>query len=93
MLERVELNAKQGTKEAFLAVLRGKGAALLRGIPGCLAVRIGGGVENPGKILLLVGWESVEVHEQFKKMPEYAELGKMMGPYAAGGAAEHFEME
>jgi len=92
VLECAELKAKEGTREEFLAALRGKGAALLRGIPGCLDVRVGGGVENPDKILLLVDWESLEAHSEFKKMPEYVELAKIFGPFAAGGAVEHFEM-
>ena len=90
ILERAEIIAKPGTIKEFLAVIGGKGAALLRGVPGCLGVRVGGGVENPDKLLLLVDWESLEAHEAFKKMPEYAELGKMLGPFAAGGGAEHF---
>jgi heme-degrading monooxygenase HmoA len=93
ILERAELNAKPGTIEAFVSVLRSKGVPLLEKIPGCLGARVGGGVENPDKLLLLVDWESLEAHDAFKKMPEYAELGKMLGPYAAGGGAEHFKMK
>lgn len=92
VLERAELIARDGMREEFLAVLRDQGAVLLRAIPGCRGVRVGGGVENPQKILLLVDWESLEAHDAFKQMPEYIELAKLMGPFAAGGAAEHFDI-
>ncbi len=91
VLERAEINAKEGMRDELLSALAGKGAALLRSIPGVTGMRVGGGVENPDKILLLVEWESLAAHEAFKTMPEYAELGKLMGPFAAGGAVEHFE--
>jgi heme-degrading monooxygenase HmoA len=93
VLEQAELTAKEGVKEEFLAVLRGKGSELLRKIPGCLGVRVGGGVESPDKVLLLVDWESLEAHEAFRTMPEAKELGGMLGPFAAGGKAEHFELD
>ncbi len=92
VLERAEITARAGSKDKFLAVLQGQGVALLKTIPGVIAARAGGGVENPDKILLLVDWESLDAHEAFKKMPEYVALGKMIGPFGAGGAVEHFDM-
>ena len=92
ILERAELNAKEGMITEFVAAMGSKGADLLRKIPGCHGVRVGGGVENPNKLILLVDWESLEAHDAFKKMPEYIELAKILGPYAAGGGAEHFTM-
>lgn len=92
ILERVEITVKDGRVEALLAALRDKGLPLLLGIEGCLAARAGGGVENPGRVILLVDWVSLEAHEAFKKMPEYTTLATSLFPFAAGAVAEHFTM-
>lgn len=92
ILERAEITAKPGQASGLLGALREQGLALLRSIPGCHGAGAGGGVENPDKIILLVEWESLAAHEAFKKMPEYAVLGGLFGPFAAGGAVEHFDM-
>jgi len=93
ILERAEITAKPGQAGGLLGALRGQGLALLQGVPGCHSARAGGGVETPDKVILLVEWESLAAHEAFKKMPEYAVLGGLFGPFAAGGAVEHFVMD
>jgi heme-degrading monooxygenase HmoA len=93
VLERAEISVKPGMAADLLAVLRGQGLPLLHGIPGCQSARAGGGVETPDKVLLLVEWESMAAHEAFKKMPEYNTLNGLFGPFAAGGAVEHFMMD
>jgi heme-degrading monooxygenase HmoA len=93
VLERAEITVKPGMAADLLAVLRGQGLPLLQGIPGCGSARAGGGVETPDKVLLLVEWESMAAHEAFKKMPEYNTLNGLFGPFAAGGAVEHFTMD
>jgi heme-degrading monooxygenase HmoA len=93
ILERAEITTKPGMAAELLAVLRGQGLPLLRGIPGCHGAGAGGGVENPDKVLLLVEWESLAAHDAFKKMPEYNTLNGIFGPFAAGGAVEHFTMD
>jgi heme-degrading monooxygenase HmoA len=92
ILERAEITAKPGQAAGLLGALREQGLALLRGIPGCHGAGAGTGVENPDKVILLVEWDSLAAHEAFKKMPEYAVLGGLFGPFAAGGAVEHFDM-
>jgi quinol monooxygenase YgiN len=92
ILERAEITAKPGQAGNLLGALRDKGLALLRAVPGCHGAEAGGGIENPDKIILLVEWDSLAAHEAFKKMPEYATLGGLFGPFAAGGAVEHFAM-
>jgi heme-degrading monooxygenase HmoA len=90
VLERAEITAKPGQANALLGALQDKGLALLETIPGCHSARAGAGIENPDKVILLVEWESLAAHEAFKKLPEYAILGGLFGPFAAGGAVEHF---
>lgn len=90
VLERVEITIKDGMAEALLAALREQGLPLLLGIEGCHAARAGGGVENPGKVILLVDWTSLAAHEAFKKLPEYMTLATMLFPFVASATAEHF---
>jgi heme-degrading monooxygenase HmoA len=93
ILERAEITVKPGLAAGLLGALRDQGLALLHSIPGCHSARAGGGVETPDKVLLLVEWESLAAHEAFKKMPEYNTLNGLFGPFAAGGAVEHFVMD
>jgi heme-degrading monooxygenase HmoA len=92
ILERAEITTKPGMAAGLLGALREQGLTLLRGVPGCHSARAGGGVETPDKVLLLVEWDSLAAHEAFKKMPEYGTLNGLFGPFAAGGAVEHFTM-
>ncbi len=90
VLERVEITAKDGMAGALLAALRETGIPLLTGTQSCVAARAGGGVENPGKVILLVEWASLEAHEAFKKTQDYITLAQMLVPFANGAVAEHF---
>ena len=91
-LERSELTVKEGVEEDFVALMRGEAGALLLKGAGCLSVRAGRGVENPGKIILLVEWESIPAHQAYTKTPEYTEFRALIAPFVTGGAMEHFEM-
>lgn len=92
VLERVEINVKEGQTQALLEALREKGLPLLAATPGCLAARTGGGVENPNKVILLVDWTALEAHETFKQTPDYITLAQLLLPFANGATAEHFAM-
>ena len=92
LLERAELLIKDGMEADFLVVLQGQVAPLLRGVPGVGEVRSGRGVENPGKFVLLVEWASMDAHTAFKSLPQYPRMQQLMGPFAKGGAMEHFEV-
>jgi quinol monooxygenase YgiN len=92
LLERSEIIVKDGMADAFLAAMQQKGCAILLGVGGCLSARVGGGLENPEKILVLVEWESMEAHEAFRELPEYNIFRALIAPFAVGGAMEHFTM-
>ncbi|HEX7821355.1 MAG TPA: antibiotic biosynthesis monooxygenase family protein [Sphingobium sp.] len=93
ILERVELTAKDGHEDAFAAVFDADTLALISGAPGCLGARVGRGVENPGKMILLVEWETLDAHTAFTGSPPHGAFGKAIGPYIAGGAMEHFSFD
>lgn len=92
LLERAELTIRAGSEEAFDAAMREKGIAILQGVPGVRSVQMGRGVENPGKFMLLVEWDSLEIHNQFRDRPVYPEFVGIFANYSEGGTMEHFQM-
>ncbi|CAN7623203.1 antibiotic biosynthesis monooxygenase [Phenylobacterium sp. LjRoot225] len=93
VLERAELTIKDGMAEAFAAAMKADGTALLAGHKGCRSVQVGQGVENPNKFILLVQWDSVEAHVTAAQTPRHAEFRNVIGPFTAGGSAEHFVID
>jgi heme-degrading monooxygenase HmoA len=92
ILERVEFTAKDGMAEAFAAAMDGTAMAILLRGEGCRSARAGRGVENPDKIILLVEWDSLELHNQFRGSPPHVEFGGIVGPFVAGAVMEHFDL-
>jgi heme-degrading monooxygenase HmoA len=92
LLERSEISVKQGTEEAFLKVMQDKGLPILKNSPGVLKAELGRGVENPNKFLFLVEWGSLEDHTAFNQNDVHQEFVELFGPFAQGGAMEHFRM-
>ena len=93
LLERAELTCRPGLETEFEGVLKGRVSEILLGVPGVNSVKVGRGVENPDKFMLLVHWDSMEHHAGFKDLPVYPEFGGLFAPYSIGGAMEHFEFE
>ena len=84
---------KEGMEEAFAAAMAARGTAILAAAPGCASVRVGRGVENSGKFLLLLEWDSVESHIALTKTPAFDEFKALVGPFFGGAAnMEHFEI-
>jgi heme-degrading monooxygenase HmoA len=92
-IERAEIPVKEGMEEAFAAAMASKGIAILAAAPGCASVRLGRGVENPGKFILLLEWDSVESHIALTKTPAFDEFKALAGPFFGGAPnMEHFDM-
>jgi quinol monooxygenase YgiN len=92
LLERSELLIKEGREAAFAAAMKERGIALLASVAGVLSVQVGRGVENPGKFMLLVGWENMAAHAAYNQTPVCQQVRQLIGPFSAGGSMEHFEM-
>ena len=92
LLERSEIQVKPGLEQEFARVMADQGMPLLSSVPGVKGVQIGRGVENPSKFIFLVEWEAMEAHTAFKTSAVRPEFLKLLGPYAEGGAMEHFQM-
>ena len=93
LIERSELTVKLGTEDDFHTAITEKGVPLLRSVEGVISVQVGRGIENPSKFMLLVGWQSMDAHTAYGGTPKSIELRGIMGPFLAGGAMEHFEMQ
>ncbi len=92
LVERSELTVKDGAEKEFQAVLAEKVAPLLQRVDGVISVQVGKGVENPTKFMLLVGWTSLAMHKAYGGTPTSLEVRRILGPFVAGGAMEHFEI-
>ena len=92
LVERSELTVKEGVESEFQAVLAEKVVPLLQRVDGVISVKVGKGVENPTKFMLLVGWKSMAIHKAYGGTPTSLEVRQIMGSFIAGGAMEHFEI-
>ncbi len=92
LVERAELLIKDGSEEGFAAAMAERGVPLLSGVAGASDVRLGRGVENPRKFMLLITWETMDAHIAFTKAPLFQTFRELLGPYTIGGGMEHFTM-
>jgi heme-degrading monooxygenase HmoA len=93
IFERAELSIKEGLETEFASAMRERGIAVLKAVPGVKTVKFGRGVENPGKFMLLVEWESMAAHGTYNGTPAQNAFRAVIGPFSKGGAMEHFDME
>jgi quinol monooxygenase YgiN len=65
---------------------------LITSTEGCRSLRMTRGVETPGRFVLLVEWDSVEVHERnFRQTDAWREWRAAVGPWFANPPrVEHF---
>ena len=93
LYERAEVLVKDGLEEEFLAAMNERGLAILSSTEGVESVRLGRGVENPDKFMLLVHWRSMEDHLAFRDSPGNAQIRELIGGFSKGGGMEHFEID
>ena len=92
LVERSELLINEGQEAAFAAAMAERGLPLLANVPGVVSIKLGRGVENPGKFILLVEWIAMEAHTAFRTLPVYPEFSKVLRPFVKSGAMEHFDI-
>ncbi|HEY9547332.1 MAG TPA: antibiotic biosynthesis monooxygenase family protein [Solimonas sp.] len=93
VLERAELQIRAGMEIDFATAMAERGLVVLRSVPGVESVRMGRGVENPGKFMLLVEWRSLDAHAAFSRLPEFAVFLDIIKPFSTGGSMEHFTFD
>lgn len=73
-----------GHEEDFAEAYRGV-RSLVAGTEGCRSMRMTRGVESPSTFVLLIEWDSVEVHEQnFRAGPHFGDWRAAIGPHFDG---------
>ncbi len=92
LVERAELLIKDGSEEAFAAAMAERGVPLLASVSGASDVRLGRGVENPRKFMLLINWATMAAHVAFANGALSEEFRDLIGPFVIGGGMEHFNM-
>jgi len=90
VLEVALIDVKTGQEDDFTAAYA-QARTVIAGAPGCCSVRMTRGVESPSRFVLLVEWDSVAVHEDFRASEAFATWRSFIGPHFAGPpVVEHF---
>lgn len=94
-LEVAMLQAKDGDAPRLIKAMNEGGSAALGSAPGCRSIKVLPGIENPGTVLFLIEWDSVEAHTAAKSSPGFAKFAEIAGPFfgGAGGSMQHFRMD
>ena len=92
-LEIAILSAKDGDSKGLLEAMAAGGTAGLESCPGCNKVTLLPGVENPGNVLFMIEWDSVEAHNAAKATPGFAKFVEHASPFfGEGGSMQHFKL-
>lgn len=90
VLEVALIDVTAGSEDAFAAAYA-QAAPLVAQTDGCRSMRMTRGIETPTRFVLLVEWDSVEAHEQFRASDRFAGWRALIGPHFAGPPhVEHF---
>jgi len=78
ILEVAILNVKPGQEREF-EVAFSKAQAIISGMSGYVSHQLQVCIEDPGRYLLLVNWETLEDHTLgFRQSPEYSEWRRLL---------------
>ena len=90
VLEVALIDVTAGSEDAFTEAYA-QAAMLVGQTPGCRSMRMTRGIETPARFVLLVEWDSVEAHEDFRSSERFAGWRALVGPHFAGPPhVEHF---
>ncbi len=83
----IDVTDPEGFEAAYLEVRE-----VIVSTPGCHSVRMTHGIESPNRFVLLVEWDSVEVHEtNFRQTERFKTWRGAIGPFFAHPPlVEHF---
>lgn len=95
-LEVAILSAKDGDSAGLIDAMRNNGGcAALEAAPGCRSAKVYPGVEEPGNVLFLVEWDSVDAHAAAKSSDGFQNFVKIASPWfggPGGGSMQHFDV-
>jgi len=93
-LEIAILAAKDGDAAGLIEAMNSGGCAALEAAPGCRSAKVMPGVENPGNVLFLVEWDSVEAHAAAKESDGFKRFVQIASPwFGSGGSMQHFRAD
>ena len=89
VLEIALIDVRPGSEDAFTAAY-GQARHLLDEAE-ARSVRMTRGIESPNRFVLLVEWDSVAAHEQFRASERFGQWRGLIGPHFTGPpVVEHF---
>ena len=92
-LEIAIVAAKDGNAAGLIKAMEDSGTPGLLTVPGCKSVKVLPGVENPGNVLFMIEWESVEAHTAGRDTPGFKQFYAAAGPFfGEGGTMQHFKL-
>jgi heme-degrading monooxygenase HmoA len=78
-------------REAEFRAAYGKGKLAFNGAPGCRSVRMIQGIESPQRFVLLIEWDSVQAHLDFRATPAFTQWRSHIADFFASPPhVEHF---
>lgn len=92
-LEIAILAAKDDNAAGLIKAMDDGGSAALLSAPGCNSVKVLPGVENPGNVVFLVEWASVDAHNAARDSDGFRKFIEIAGPFfGGGGSMQHFRL-
>lgn len=92
-LEVAIISAKDENSAALIKAMNDAGTAALLSCAGCNSVKVLPGVENPGNVLFLIEWDSVDAHNAAKASEGFANFIKAASPFfGENGTMQHFDL-
>ncbi len=95
-LEVAILSAKDGDSAGLVEAMRnGGGCAALESAPGCQSAKVYPGIEEPGNVLFLVEWDSVDAHNAAKESEGFQKFVGIASSWfggPGGGSMQHFDL-
>lgn len=93
-LEVAILTAKDDNAAGLIKAMNDAGSAALLSAPGCHSVKVLPGVENPGNVVFLVEWESVDAHNAARDSEGFKKFIEVASPFfGGGGSMQHFRTD
>lgn len=90
VLEVALIDVKDGSAQEFAAAYE-QAKHLPAATPGCGPMRMTQGVETPTRFVLLIEWDSVAAHDDFRESERFGQWRELIGPHFAGPPhVEHF---
>ena len=90
VLEVALIDVTSGAEQAFTDAYS-QAKELVAATPGFQSLRMTQGIETPTRFVLLVEWDSVAAHQEFRDSDRFGQWRALIGPHFSGPPhVEHF---